>query len=124
MDSNELKKIVSEMLGEGISLSDIQKTLENDHNHKMTYMDLRILSSELEVDWTKLDGIDDEDDDDDDDATEKAVEAEEAAVPGETVVSVSKIARPGVMLHGDVVFKSGIKAGWQVIRTQILIAVQ
>ena len=81
----------------------------------MTYMDLRLISSELEVNWKKIDGTDGKDDDTEGDAAEgdDVVQAD-ATLEGETVVNVSKLTRPGAMLHGDVTFKSGKTADWFV----------
>ena len=82
---------------------------------EMTYMDLRLISSELEVNWKKIDGTDGTSDD----AEETAADGDEvvqadATLEGETVVNVSKLTRPGAMIHGDVTFKSGKTADWFV----------
>ncbi len=87
----------------------------------MTFLDLRILASELEqIDWAEVSG----------ENAEKAkkeaqMESEREsqgspvddgmadAVPdGGTVVEVSKLARPGSVANGSVKFASGASAEW------------
>ena len=55
MDTQERNAIIAKLIADGMSLGDVQKTLESEHNIKMTYMELRLLSSELAVDWSKQD---------------------------------------------------------------------
>ncbi|MCP4177075.1 MAG: hypothetical protein GY756_04840 [bacterium] len=117
MNKEEIKILVGELLNEGISLSDIQKKLQNDHEVKMTFFDLRLLASELEsIDWSKQKA--------DIKAAKAAKKAEEekekAAKDAEnsdeissgTVVEVSKLTRPGSVANGSVKFASGAKAEW------------
>ena len=48
MTHNELKAIVAAELKKRTPLSDIQNILAEQHKYKMTFLDLRILASELE----------------------------------------------------------------------------
>lgn len=121
MEKETLYGFVQKHLNEGTSLSDIQKLLETEHDHRMTYMDLRLISAELEVNWKKLDGTDVKDEADEADDAEGTVDTAadtvinaDATLEGETVVNVSKLTRPGAMIHGDVTFKSGKTADWFV----------
>ncbi|MFA6294122.1 MAG: hypothetical protein WC637_20195 [Victivallales bacterium] len=124
MDRNEIKKTVLKSLQEGLSLSEIQKLL-HDKGEIITFLDLRLLASELEnLDWKTLGGEKEarekEDaaakkkEDDDALAEEKAEEipADKGEWSGATVVEVSKLARPGAALNGSVKFASGVKADW------------
>ena len=125
MDKNlelEIKRFVAAKLAEGESLSDIQNMVNAEFDQHMTYMDLRILASSLDVDWQALDP----------NAKKAAVPADDAApaqdeppaaapdapapdaAPGDTVVEVGKLARPGMMLSGTVKFASGSTAEWYV----------
>ena len=128
----EIKRFMAEQLQQGLSLSEIQKLVNDKFKVKMTYMDIRILASELDtVDWKALDPRAQAE------AAKKAKEeaeakAAEAAAPGaeaeedvpgtaaapagqgSTVVELSKIARPGMMLSGTVKFASGSTADWYV----------
>lgn len=128
----EIKRFMAEQLQQGLSLSEIQKLVNDKFEVKMTYMDIRILASELDtIDWKALDPRAQAE------AAKKAKEeaeakAAEAAAPGpagaeevpgtaeapagqgSTVVELSKIARPGMMLSGTVKFASGSTADWYV----------
>lgn len=128
-----IKRFMAENLQQGLSLSEIQKLVNDRFKVKMTYMDIRILASELEsIDWKALDPRAQAE------AAKKAKEEAEAqaaapadaeAAPaedapgaadtpaagqGSTVVELSKIARPGMMLSGTVKFASGSTADWYV----------
>ena len=128
----EIKRFMAERLQQGLSLSEIQQLVNDKFKVKMTYMDIRILASELDtIDWKALDPRAQAE------AAKKAKEeaeakAAEAAAPGpeaaeaatgtaaapagqgSTVVELSKIARPGMMLSGTVKFASGSTADWYV----------
>ena len=127
----EIKRFMAENLQQGLSLSEIQKLVNDKFKVKMTYMDIRILASELDtIDWKALDPRAQAE------AAQKAKEeektgatdavagpaaaeelsdaAETPAGQGSTVVELSKIARPGMMLSGTVKFASGSTADWYV----------
>lgn len=126
MDKNleqEIKRFVAAKLAEGESLSNIQNMVNAEFDQHMTYMDLRILASSLDVDWQALDP----------NAKKAAAPAEAEAAPaqdetpaaapespaqdaasGDTVVEVGKLARPGMMFSGTVKFASGSTAEWYV----------
>lgn len=125
-----IKRFMAEELQKGVSLSEIQKLVNERFGQHMTYMEIRILASELEsVDWRALDPRAQAE------AAKKAKEeaeakqlaeaGEDAAAPesgeaapagesGGTVVELSKLARPGMMLSGTVKFASGSTAEWYV----------
>lgn len=124
MNRNEIKKTVLECLQKGLSLSEIQKML-HDKGEIITFLDLRLLASELEnLDWKKLGGEKEaqekeaaaakKKEEDDDLAEEHADEipADKGEWSGATVVEVSKLVRPGAALSGSVKFASGVKADW------------
>ena len=114
------------------SLSEIQKEVNAKFQLKLTYMEIRILASELEnVDWTKGDPNQPkpaaeaqpeagEGSDDNDlppqEMTNKEIPGKNDAAPkvGKAVVELSKLARPGMMLSGTVTFPSGSTAEWYV----------
>ena len=52
---NEIKTFMAAKLAEGVQLSEIQSLVNAGFKQNMTYMDVRILASELEVDWKKFD---------------------------------------------------------------------
>ena len=124
-NETEIKRFMAEQLQQGLSLSEIQKLVNDKFKVKMTYMDIRILASELDtIDWKALDPRAQAEaaKKAKEEAEAKAAEAAEdvpgtAAAPagqGSTVVELSKIARPGMMLSGTVKFASGSTADWYV----------
>ena len=115
---DKIKFFIAELLNKGVSLSDIQKRLQSEMNFRITFLDLRIIASELEnIDWTKQKA--------DVAAAEaakkakeeekkKAEESPEEESDGKTVVEVSKLKRPGALVSGTVKFASGITADWML----------
>ena len=124
---NDIKHFMAAKLADGISLSEIQSLVNAEFKQNMTYMDIRILASELEVDWKKFDP---------EKKADTPAEAEAApaeAAPAETAgaeetapadaapampdlsdtkIEVSKIARPGMMFSGSATFANGATAEW------------
>lgn len=134
-----IRVFMAKKLSEGVSLSEIQTLVNQEFHCAYTYMDIRILASELDgIDWRALDPqaaarAKEE-------AKKKAAEAEKQppaeagsdapedgdlpedgdALPpsdGKTLVELSKLARPGMMLSGTVRFASGSTAEWYVDNT-------
>ena len=121
----EIKRFIAEQLASGISLSEIQKLVNEKFQTKLTFLDIRILASELEnVDWNAHDPKVQ--------AKRKGEKGGQAAPPGpgalgpeleagprdgETLVEVSKLVRPGTALSGTVKFASGSRADWYVDQT-------
>lgn len=110
MDSSELKMTVARYLSEGVSLSDIQAKLDADHHYKIKFFDLRMLAAELEnVDWEQFSPKKKEP------APESEIVPESpSAGNGQTLVTVSKLVRPGMAASGSVTFASGATADWYV----------
>ena len=119
MTNEERDRIIGEKLNEGFSLGEVQKYLSDECGITMTYLDLRLVAAELDVDWDKQAGESTRSGVQaaDADAT-AALENEEvdksAAAPGKTTVSISKVVRPGASISGDVTFASGAQAEWFV----------
>ena len=128
-----IKRFMAQELQKGESLSEIQKLVNDKFSQHMTYMEIRILASELEsVDWKALDPRAQAEaaKKAKEEAEKKAAESAEAgaeaaetaegdaqgapAGAGKTVVELSKLARPGMMLSGTVKFASGSTAEWYV----------
>lgn len=106
MDNAKIKKIVGKLLKKGESLGNILKILDTEYKQEMTFLELRILASELEdIDWTK-------DEEPEPVPEEEAKEEPEEDTSGQTVVEVNKLTRPGVAMHGSVKFASGASADW------------
>ncbi len=131
MDNKERDAFIKDSLNQGISLSDVQKELAEKFDLRMTYLELRMIATELAVDWTKHDkpapakaaviedaaaGAEEEDwgEEDEDFAPDEAEAAAAPATSGKTKVTVSKLVRPGAAISGDVEFASGAKGDWYV----------
>lgn len=124
---NSVKAFMAEQIAAGVSLSDVQSMVNAEFKLSMTYMDIRILASELEIDWQKLSPEKNASAPEKSDAPE-AAESVETAAPAEdipadnaapampdlstTKVEVSKIARPGMMFSGSATFANGSTADW------------
>ena len=104
MNQNEIKQIVAKELAEGNPLTAIQKILSDDHSVNITFLELRLLASEIEaVDWDQFS------------PKEKEKEEEEISTltaTGETVVEISSVVRPGALANGTVQFASGASCEW------------
>lgn len=108
MDTAERDRFIKEKLDQGMSLSDVQKLLASELGIRMTYLDLRLLAADLEVNWKKQEKP--KSDDEMDISKLPATPAEDDEP--RTKVTVSKLARPGMALSGDVEFLSGAKGEW------------
>jgi hypothetical protein len=117
----QIKIFIAQELEKGSSLSDIQNMVNEKFSMKMTYMDIRIMASTLDVDWRSLDPnaktetpeeAADENSAGEDVLPEAA--AENTVADSDTVVDVNPIARPGMMFSGSVKFASGSTADWYV----------
>ena len=107
MTNEERKPIVHELLAKGFSLSQIQDHLRKEKNDSITYMELRLLLSEMpdaklpEKEQPKAPVLPPE---------------PNAATPatggGKLSISMDQAPAPGAMLSGYARFSSGAKAHW------------
>jgi hypothetical protein len=106
MTSEERKEIVRQLLGEGRTLSEVQDYLQKEKGDSITYMELRLLLSEIP------------------DAQLPDKEFSKVTLPpedagsgsqgggGKVHVSVDQVPQPGSMLSGYARFSSGAKGHW------------
>ena len=135
MDSDAIKKFIAEKVPQGYSLSKIQDMLK-ERNVNITFMELRLLASEIESGvWAETEAKAEAARKKDAPAPSAALpdaEAEDAFPPesdadaelppagadqtltGKTTVDVSPIARPGAVASGSVKFGSGVTAEWML----------
>jgi hypothetical protein len=107
MTNEQRKPIVAQMLKEGRSLSDIQDYLRKEEGDSITYMELRLLLSEMpdaklpekELPKPVL-------------PPEPKPTQAGAAGGGKLSISVDQVPAPGAMLSGYARFSSGAKAHW------------
>ena len=107
----KVKQMLAALLAEGVSLSEAQNIINEQLEQKLTFMDIRIIASTLDVDWKKGDPHPVKTPDD---KEEENNAADGEAAEGRTVVEVSKLVRPGMALSGNVKFASGSSADWYI----------
>lgn len=126
----EQKASLASWLKEGLSLSDIQKRIVSDFGLKMTYMDLRFLIDDLDLEVVRpaapepeatqaeaeSNGADEEAVDSDNVAAFPGIEEEdtELAAEGGVLVEIDAVMRPGALVSGEVTFSDGVQLGWQL----------
>ena len=110
---------VTKWILEGRSLADVQRSLREDLGISMTYMDVRFLVDDLDIEVAKkepeapelseVEAVED--------VTAEPAEAElvEESANGAVTVDVDAIMRPGSLVSGTVVFSDGVSLGWQLL---------
>ena len=111
MEKEKLKKLISSYLEKGHSISQIQEILKDKHSYSITFIDLRLLSSEIDFDWKKLDPKPKKE--------KEEVKKQETPSPGEdknslVSIEINKVNPTGALFSGRVDFTSGAKANWSV----------
>lgn len=113
----KIKEFMAAEIARGTSLSEVQKLVNEKFGKSFTFMEIRIMASELEnIDW----GASDPEEKAPEEPASGAEKAPgEAGEPGEgatsgTTVEVNKLVRPGMMFSGSVKFGSGASAEWYV----------
>ena len=122
MEKEELKKLIAGFLRQGMSLPEIQNKLASEHKTTVTFLDLRLIASEIEnIDWKEMPGEKSEakeskEDEahvvEDEDQGDEEISGDKGTWENGAVVEISKISRPGAMMSGSVKFPSGAKADW------------
>ena len=108
MTHDEIKAFIADRTREGHNLSKIQDMLA-EQGVKMTFMELRLIASEIETSfWQNAEP-----------QPEAAPEADapaaddgKAAPRGRTTVTIDQLARPGFLATGGVSFGSGASGNW------------
>jgi hypothetical protein len=113
--SGDQKRQIASWVNEGMGLSDIQKKINDDFGIVMTYMDVRFL-----VDDLNLDLIDEEDEEEEADADDNSGDEEATPSPGDPLdesaggvqVELDTVTPPGAMASGSVTFSDGQHKKW------------
>ena len=105
------KQSVAKWINEGLGLSEVQERIKNDFDESMTYMDVRFLVDDLDLDLVDEDAGENAQEDQ---APEQAIEADAELVEGGVSVDVDTVQRPGAVVSGSVTFSDGEKCAWQV----------
>jgi DNA-binding transcriptional MerR regulator len=119
MTNEERKQLIKDLLAKGLTLSQIQDHLHKEKNDPITYMDLRLLLSEMpdaklpekETPKTVL-PTDSTAASAGTRAAPKDLVSPEPAAGGRLSISVDQTPAPGSMLSGYARFSSGAKAHW------------
>ena len=131
MDKELEQQIAEFMTGElakGTGLSQLQTMVNEKFQTHLTYMEIRIIASELQVDWNATDPKaiaaakekakkEEEARLAEEEARLAAENGETAEAPGKCTVTVNKVNPPGIMTSGTVTFSSGSTADWYVDQT-------
>jgi len=107
--SEEQTAAVRSWISAGESLANVQKLLESEFEMRITYMDLRFLVDDLQLEinsagpqFTDLNA---------------ATMEKPAAAPGTVSVTLDKITRPDALVSGQVTFSDGVTAQWHMDQT-------
>jgi hypothetical protein len=103
--SEEQRGVVAGWIREGKSLAEVQKGLESEFSLRLTYMDVRFLVDDLDLELTSTGPQFDD---------PKAVEAQAVAPAGGVSVTLDKVSRPDALVSGQVTFSDGVNAQWHL----------
>jgi hypothetical protein len=103
--TDEQVAAVAQWTREGASLSDVQKRLEADFSVRITYMDLRFLIDDLDIELKATGPKFDQ---------PKTDDLEPKHAGGGVRVSLDKVARPDALVSGQVTFSDGVSAQWHL----------
>lgn len=111
------KKQVAAWVGEGLSLAQIQTRIGEEFGVSMTYMDVRFLVDDLDLELRdpveEKPAVPAEKAPDAASSPADAPEAEPAPAPaGGVSLSVDAVQAPGVLASGDVTFSDGVSGKW------------
>lgn len=107
--SDAQKATITQWIQEGRSLADVQRSLREEFEISMTYMDVRFLVDDLDIAVVEEEEVVEED------ADAEPAEAEIVDEGDGTVtVDVDAIMRPGSLVSGTVRFSDGVSLGWQL----------
>ncbi|MBK1875556.1 hypothetical protein [Pelagicoccus mobilis] len=111
--SNEQKSQVAKILSEGASIADVQRLIVDEFKVPMTYMEVRFLMDDLNLELAPEPEPEPEEEEAGQDAEATPAEAELVG-DGSVSVEIDKIKRPGAALSGTVTFSDGVSATWTV----------
>lgn len=108
--TNEQKEQLKDWITEGLSLSTIYKHISNQWKMPITYMELRFLIDDLNLEFPK---------EKEQEATEipkegVAAEPDNLELLHNVSINVDKVVRPGTLVSGSVTFSDGMSGTWQL----------
>jgi hypothetical protein len=115
------KAAITQWIQEGRSLADVQRSLREDFEISITYMDVRFLVDDLDIavfeEEPEAPALSEAPEvESGEDTTNEPTEAElvDDVSNGAVTVDVDAIPRPGSLVNGTVVFSDGVSLGWQL----------
>ena len=115
--SEEQVQSLRDWAAEGDQLADLQKKLTETYELNVTYMDMRfvVLDLELEIKSQEEEAPEQEEEEAFEENSEEEVHVLDAPVPGGQVsLTVDQIAIPGTVVSGYVTFSDGEKGRWSI----------
>ncbi len=115
--SEEQIQAIKTWVSEGAQMADVQKRLQDDFGFKVTYMDTRFLSLDLELEFHVEESAAPEPEAELDVPAEEAMPAAPAgdgAMAANVEATLDQVARPGAMVSGSVTFSDGMKGIWMI----------
>ncbi len=110
--TEEQKRQVAARLADGASISEIQKLVNEDFKIHMTYMEVRFLLDDLDLNLAPpppQPAPDQAAELLDPDAPDQAYDED---LPSAVTVEIDRVVRPGAAVSGTVVFSDGARAKW------------
>lgn len=110
------KKQVAAWVSEGLSLAQIQTKINDELNIPMTYMDVRFLVDDLDLELQDCvpSSTPQEAEKPEEEVNAKPETAASVPAPGEVSLSVDAVQIPGVIASGDVTFSDGVRGKWLI----------
>ena len=105
--TEQQKTTISHWVREGLGLSDIQKRMREDLDLSLTYMEVRFLIDDLNLELADNRPAEAP-------APSDSLETEPEAPPGGLSVEVDRVVQPGAVASGSVTFSDGMKATWGI----------
>jgi len=116
--SAEQKQLVAEWVKEGMGLSDIQRRINDDFGIVMTYIDVRFLVDDLNLDLVdeEEEVVEKPEENDDSSATPDQAPSPDDPLDGDAAggvqVELDTVTPPGAMASGSVTFSDGQQKKW------------
>ena len=111
--SDSQKRDIALWVNEGLGLSEIQKRINEDFGIVMTYMDVRFLVDDLNLDLVDLEEEEPEEEEDSESGVSDVSESDDPlANDGGVSVELDPVTPPGAMASGSVTFSDGQHKKW------------
>lgn len=107
--SQEQKTTIAQWIADGAQVGDVQKRLASEMNINMTYMDVRFLIDDLNLELADTRAAEA-----DAEAKDALVEDAELTPEGSVSVESDVVTTPGALISGSVTFSDGVSAKWMI----------